>query len=80
MFGIPHETPGVPNCGIPKIAAFGIPKFGIPALGTPPFGIPGVYHRHDYDAFSIIKIIEIKENFVKKASILNRNAAKPRRA
>ena len=42
QFGIPHETPRIPNCGIPKIDVFGIPQFGIPSFGIPSFGIPGV--------------------------------------
>ena len=42
QFGIPHETPRIPNCGIPKIDVFGTPRFGIPSFGIPSFGIPGV--------------------------------------
>ena len=34
VFGILHGTPGVTNCGVSKIAAFGILKFGIPTFGT----------------------------------------------
>ena len=42
QFGIPHETPRIPNCGIPKIDVFATPQFGIPSFGIPSFGIPGV--------------------------------------
>ena len=57
QFGIPHETPRIPNCGIPKIDVFGTPQFGIPSFGIPSFGIPGVNPTHDVIIAKTLKLI-----------------------